>query len=110
MIRYRGIEVDVRRGTIRYGRTWDHIEPCVARLLRLLVANGGRVVTRETIEHALWHDDAGGGPLWARKTLDRHLWHARDALRRISAPAEIVNVWGCGWVLEMRREAQRHAA
>ena len=66
-------------------------------LLHLLVANAGRVFSRDYLLDRLWSDDYGGFD----RTVDTHILRLRRKLGGPGSPADrIVTLWGVGYKFE----------
>ena len=91
-------DVRIDRAARRAWRGGEELElsPKEYDLLALLVAEAGRVVTRERIMAEVWDENWFG----STKTLDVTVGRLRQKLEESGAPARIVTVRGVGFRLE----------
>lgn len=74
-------------------------------LLSLLAAADGRMVRTERLVLDLW-PGAYGPPLSADNAIKIYVSMGRKALRHIGAPIELETIWGKGYRLVAREEAE----
>jgi DNA-binding response OmpR family regulator len=72
-------------------------------LLEALAAQEGRVLTRETVLEHVWQDDASYS-----NTVDVHIKEIRKKVDADHAVKLIHTVYGQGYVLEIRLDADQH--
>jgi len=92
LIRAGKLEVDLERHEVRHGTSKVQLRPKEFDLLALLVAEAGRVVSRERIMRDVWDTDWLG----STKTLDTHVLSLR---RKLGAEA-ITTMRGIGYRFE----------
>jgi eukaryotic-like serine/threonine-protein kinase len=85
-------ELKVRARTVAYRGTAVPFEPKTFEVLLYLVANAGRVVTKEELLKAVWPDS-----FVEESNLTQHVFRLRKALRQDGAEAYIVTVPGQGY-------------
>jgi len=92
------IEVDLERLQIHRGGQLVDLTPTEFRLLRYLLANPDRPVSRETLIEAVWGYDRSVG---SERTVDAHMRHLREKLEDDpSNPRWFVTVRGIGYKFE----------
>jgi pimeloyl-ACP methyl ester carboxylesterase/DNA-binding winged helix-turn-helix (wHTH) protein len=75
IVRFGDCEVDIEGRELRLGRQAVHVEPQVFDLLTYLIANRGRVASRDEIIEAVWH-----GRIVSDATLSSRINAARRAI------------------------------
>lgn len=84
-----GIEVDARRGVVRYDGREASVSPSEAALIAALLAAGGAPVAFERLHFAIWGNRPSGGPTTADNALKVFATRARRVFERLDAPFEI---------------------
>jgi DNA-binding response OmpR family regulator len=93
-LRVRDLTLDLP-AQVAYGRGgMVHLTPTECRLLSLLAANAGRVVSRQRLAELAWGYGNGGGPL-----LPAHISNIRDKLKL--GRGELGAVTGLGYRLDL---------
>jgi two-component system response regulator RegX3 len=88
------IMMDVSRHLVTKNGTLVDLRPKEFELLRVLMANGGRVLTRDRLLELVWGEDR----YLDRGTLDVHIRWLREKIEDIPArPRHIVTVRGVGY-------------
>jgi DNA-binding response OmpR family regulator len=89
------LKVDLERWeVVRQGESID-LTPTEFRLLRYLVSNPGRPVSRDELIEAIW---GYASEIGSERTIDVHIRHLREKLERDPAdPRWIVTVRGVGY-------------
>jgi DNA-binding response OmpR family regulator len=93
-LRIRDLTLDVRAQVAYGGGGMVHLTPIECRLLSLLAANAGRVVSRQRLAEHVWGYGSGGGPL-----LPAHISNIRDKLNL--GRRELGAVTGLGYRLDL---------
>jgi two-component system response regulator RegX3 len=97
VVRVRGVVVDHARHEVRVDGELVELTRKEFDVLALLLANAGRVVTRDTLINRVWGDDYVGDT----KTLDVHVKRLRAKIERGSGePQRIGTVRGLGYKYE----------
>jgi two-component system KDP operon response regulator KdpE len=92
------VEIDLARRVVTRAGAAVHLTPIEYKLLGHLVANAGRVLTRETLIARVW------GPHYVgdTKTLDVHIKRLRSKVEEHPAtPVRIVTIRGLGYKYEV---------
>lgn len=88
------VVVDVARRRVTVGDKRVHLPMKQFELLRMLIANRGRVVTREALFQAIWNTDTA----YDTGTLDVHIRWLREKIEKDSGnPMRIRTVRGVGY-------------
>lgn len=95
-LRLGDLSVDRMAREVRHGRHEVVLSPREFDLLALLVAQPGRVFTREEIERRVWGQQSGP----ASNSVDVHVGHLRGKLRDAGAPGLIRTVRGVGYAVK----------
>ncbi len=91
------VELDVTRGEVRRGGQPVDVTLTEFKLLRVLVQNRGRVLSREQLIDAAW----GPGIFLSDRTVDNHVVGLRRKIERMPAePRHLVSVRGLGYRLD----------
>ena len=99
-LRAQDVRVDVAAHRAFQGERELHLTTKEFDLLRVLVANAGSVVVRETLMRDVW----GSDPVGSTKTLDMHVsWLRRKLGDDANAPRYISTVRGLGFRFEAGR-------
>jgi two-component system response regulator RegX3 len=94
VLRGGAIVMDVARHTVSKNRAPIELRPKEFELLRVLMANGGRVLTRDRLLELVWGEDR----YLDRGTLDVHIRWLREKIEDVPArPRHIVTVRGVGY-------------
>ena len=95
-LRLGDLSVDRMAREVHYGPREVTLSPREFDLLALLVAQPGRVFTREEIERRVWGQQSGP----ASNSVDVHVGHLRGKLRDAGAPGLIRTVRGVGYAVK----------
>ncbi len=94
VLRAAGIDMDLVRRRVSVGGRTIHLPLKQFELLRVLLANKGKVVNREDLFRAVWDSDAA----YDTGTLDVHIRWLREKVEDdASAPRRILTVRGVGY-------------
>jgi two-component system response regulator RegX3 len=97
-----GLALDPERHEVHLGGELVALPLKEFELLEILMANAGRVLTRETLIDRIWGSDYVGDT----KTLDVHIKRLRSKVEHDpSRPARITTVRGLGYKFEVPRSA-----
>jgi len=98
-LRFGELKVDLERWrVVRHGRAID-LTPTEFRLLRYLISNPDRPVSRNELIEAIW---GYASEIGSERTIDVHIRHLREKLEKDPAdPRWIVTVRGVGYKLDL---------
>jgi DNA-binding response OmpR family regulator len=97
--------VDSRRRMIKVGEKVIHLPLKEFELLRILVKNKDRVMTREILLNSVWSEDA----YETTRTLDVHIRWLREKIEdNPSDPRRIVTIRGVGYMYVGQSDDQEH--
>lgn len=95
VLRAGGLVVDSRRRIVKVGEKTIYLPLKEFELLRILVKNKDRVMTRDVLLNAVWSDDA----YETSRTLDVHIRWLREKIEENpSLPKRIITVRGIGYM------------
>jgi two-component system OmpR family response regulator len=100
VLRHADLEVDELRHEVRRGDEFLELSPTEFALLRYLMINAGRVVSKAQILAHVWSYDFAGGP----QVVESYISHLRRKVDR-SGPPLIHTVRGVGYSLRVGRPA-----
>jgi len=97
-LRFDGIEIDLEKLQVTRGGRLVNLTPIEFRLLRYLVGNPHRPISRETLIEAVW---GYPGDIGSDRTVDVHIRHLREKLEVDPAnPKWIITMRGMGYKFE----------
>lgn len=100
VLRLADLELDEVRHEVRRGTEFLELSPTEFALLRYLLVNAGRVVSKEQILAHVWSYDFAGGP----QVVESYISHLRRKIDRFDPPL-IHTVRGVGYSLRVGRAA-----
>ena len=101
VLRLADLELDEVRHEVRRGARFVELSPTEFALLRYLLLNAGRVVSKAQILAHVWSYDFAGGP----QVVESYISHLRRKIDR-SEPPLIHTVRGVGYSLRVGRAAE----
>jgi len=101
VLRLADLELDEVRHEVRRGTEFVELSPTEFALLRYLLLNAGRVVSKAQILAHVWSYDFAGGP----QVVESYISHLRRKIDR-SEPPLIHTVRGVGYSLRVGRAAE----
>jgi len=101
VLRLADLELDEVRHEVRRGAQFVELSPTEFALLRYLLLNAGRVVSKAQILAHVWSYDFAGGP----QVVESYISHLRRKIDR-SEPPLIHTVRGVGYSLRVGRAAE----
>ncbi|WP_181788493.1 response regulator transcription factor [Streptomyces phytophilus] len=99
VLRYADLELDEGAYEVRRGRLLVELTPTEFRLLRFLMTNAGRVVSKAQVLDRVWSYDFGGDS----RIIESYVYHLRKKLDA-HGPRLIHTVRGVGYVLRLPRD------
>ena len=94
VLRAQGIELDVARHTVLLHNREIELRPKEFELLRILLANRGKVVERDTLFDRIWGED----DIYDQGTLDVHIRRLREKIEdEPGNPKRVLTVRGIGY-------------
>ena len=100
MLRYADLELDEDAHEVRRGGRLIDLSPTEFNLLRYLLVNAGRVVSKAQILDRVWSYDFGGDG----RIVESYVYYLRKKIDR-SGPPLIHTVRGVGYALRLPRMA-----
>jgi two-component system, OmpR family, response regulator len=98
MVRYADLELDEDAHEVRRGGRLVDLSPTEFNLLRYLLANAGRVVSKAQILDRVWNYDFGGDG----RIVETYVYYLRKKIDRLQPPL-IHTVRGVGYALRLPR-------
>jgi two-component system, OmpR family, response regulator len=98
VLRYADLELDEDAHEVRRGGTVIELSPTEFNLLRYLLANAGRVVSKAQILDRVWSYDFGGDG----RIVESYVYYLRKKIDRLQPPL-IHTVRGVGYALRLPR-------
>ena len=98
MLRYADLELDEEAHEVRRAGQPVELSPTEFNLLRFLLANAGRVVSKAQILDRVWSYDFGGDG----RIVESYVYYLRRKLDRLG-PTMIHTVRGVGYALRLPR-------
>jgi two-component system, OmpR family, response regulator len=98
VLRYADLELDEDAHEVRRGGTLIELSPTEFKLLRYLLTNAGRVVSKAQILDRVWSYDFGGEP----RIVESYVYYLRKKIDT-AGPALIHTVRGVGYALRLPR-------
>jgi len=100
ILRYADLELDEEAHEVRRGGLLIELSPTEFNLLRYLMVNAGRVVSKAQILDRVWSYDFGGDG----RIVESYVYYLRKKVDKVE-PALIHTVRGVGYALRLPREA-----
>ena len=102
MLRYADLEMDEDAHEVRRGGQLVELSPTEFNLLRYLLTNAGRVVSKAQILDRVWSYDFGGDG----RIVESYVYYLRRKIDKLG-PTLIHTVRGVGYALRMPRPVAR---
>lgn len=99
-LRYHDLELDEDAYEVRRGGQLVYLSPTEFKLLRYLIVNAERVVSKAQIVDRVWNDDFGGDS----RIVESYISYLRRKIDSATGPALIHTIRGVGYVLRLRPE------